>query len=68
MATPPKITIEELIEYPEHANSLAEQQVSDALKEIAERTAALRTLETQMLWRLLAEPVSGTKATPSRAF
>jgi len=60
VATPPKITLDELIEYPEQANSLADQEVRDTLKEIAERTAQLRTLETQMLWRLLAEP-SGTK-------
>jgi excisionase family DNA binding protein len=62
MATPPKITLDELIMHPHHASGLAEQQVRDTLKEIAERTAALRTLETQILWRLLAESSSGTKS------
>jgi len=56
VADPPKITLDELIDFPDQVNRLAEQQVRDALKEIAERTAALRWLETQMLWRLLAEP------------
>jgi excisionase family DNA binding protein len=62
MATPPKITLDELIMHPNHAYGLADQQVRDTLKEIAERTAALRTLETQMLWRLLADRSSATKS------
>jgi len=60
MADPPKITLDELIMHPGHANGLTEQQARDTLKEIAERTAALRTLGTQMLRRLLADsPTKG---------
>ena len=35
--------------------NLAGRQVRDILKQIAERTSALQALETQILWRLLAE-------------
>jgi hypothetical protein len=67
MATPPKITLDELIAHPDHAYGLQEQQVRDTLKEIAERTAALKTLETEMLWRLVAEHLAVPESWGPRA-
>jgi excisionase family DNA binding protein len=55
MATPPKITLDDLIAHPNRADALADDQVRDTLKQIAERESALKSLESQILWRLLTE-------------
>jgi excisionase family DNA binding protein len=59
VATPPKITLDDLIAHPESADSLADDQVRDTLEQIADRTSALKSLESQILWRLLAERNGG---------
>jgi excisionase family DNA binding protein len=61
MATPPKITIDDLIAHPENAGRLADDQVRDTLKQIADRTSALKSLESQILWRVLAERTTADK-------
>jgi excisionase family DNA binding protein len=61
MATPPKITIDDLIAHPENAGRLADDQVRDTLKQIADRTSALKSLESQILWRVLAERTAADK-------
>jgi excisionase family DNA binding protein len=55
MADPPKITTDDLIAHPDRAKGLTDEQVPDIVKQIAERTSALKALETQILWRLVAE-------------
>src|SRR5271155_4050370 len=55
MATPPKITLDDLIAHPDRAHSLDDAQVRDTLKQIADQTSALKALETQILSRLVFE-------------
>jgi excisionase family DNA binding protein len=55
MAEPPKITIDDLIARPGRVSELPDDQVADTLKQIAERSSALRALETQMIWHLATE-------------
>jgi excisionase family DNA binding protein len=62
MATPPKITLDDLLAYPSRADGLADEQVRDTLKQIAERTATLKALESQILWRLLTERNSNVRS------
>ena len=62
MTTPPKITLDDLIAHPDNADGLADEQVRDILKQIAERTSALKALESQILWRLLSERNAQTKS------
>jgi excisionase family DNA binding protein len=59
MATPPKIPLDDLLAHPASADKLADDQVRDALKQIAERESALKSLESQILWHLLAERTAG---------
>jgi hypothetical protein len=53
-ADPPKITLDDLIMHPERADNIADDQVRDVLREIAERTSALGTLQSQIMWRLVS--------------
>jgi excisionase family DNA binding protein len=55
VATPPKITLDDLIAHPERAYGLAGDQVRDTLKQIAERTSALKSLEADILWQHLVD-------------
>jgi excisionase family DNA binding protein len=55
VTTPPKITLDDLIAHPDRADALPDDQVRDTLKLITERTSALKALESQITWRLLAE-------------
>jgi excisionase family DNA binding protein len=55
VATPPKISLDDLIAHPERAYGLAGDQVRDTLKQIAERTSALKSLEADILWQHLAD-------------
>ena len=59
MPTPPKITLDDLIAQPERAGYISDEQVRETLKQIADRTSALKSLESQIIWRLLTERTSG---------
>ncbi len=61
MATPTKISLDDLIAHPDNAGRLADDQVRDTLKQIADRTSALKSLESQILWRVLAERTAADK-------
>jgi excisionase family DNA binding protein len=62
VTTPPKITLDDLIAHPDNADGLADEQLRDILKQTAERTSALKALESQILWRLLSERNAQTKS------
>jgi hypothetical protein len=53
--TQPKITLDDLIAHPARADGLADEQVREILKQVADRESALKSLESQILWRLLTE-------------
>jgi excisionase family DNA binding protein len=54
VADPPKITLDDLIAHPDRADHIADDQVRDVLREIAERTSALGSLQSQIMWRLVS--------------
>jgi excisionase family DNA binding protein len=64
VAEPPKITLADLIAHSDHAHALDDAQVRDTLKRIAEQTSALKTLETQILSRLVFERTLSDQADP----
>jgi excisionase family DNA binding protein len=64
VATPPKITLDDLIAHPDRAAGLADEQVRDTLKQIAERESALKALETQILSRLVFERTTSSQYNP----
>jgi hypothetical protein len=54
VADPPKITLDDLIAHPDRADHITDDQVRDVLREIAERTSVLGSLQSQIMWRLVS--------------
>jgi excisionase family DNA binding protein len=54
VATPPKISLDDLIQHSDRAAGLADDQVRQLLSQIAERTSALNRLEIELSWWMLA--------------
>jgi excisionase family DNA binding protein len=64
VAAPPKITLADLLANPEHARTLDDAQVRDTLRQISDQTSALKTLETQILSRLVFERTNSSQYNP----
>lgn len=50
---PPKISLDALVHQPDLAQELDDAEIRDALKQIAERTSALKALESQIISELV---------------